>query len=549
MLVCYLPKIPLSISQKYPSVTQKYPSLSPKNTPHYLPKIPLSDPKIPLTISQKYPSLSPKNTPQWPKNTPHYLPKIPLSIPQKYPSVTQKYLSLSPKNTPQYTRIPQNTPQYLPKIPLTISQKYLQWPKNTTHYLPKIPLTISQKYPSLSPKNTSHYLPKIPLSQGYFWIQKYPSVRGIFEKYPWGVFMSSPLGGAKNTPKGIFQKYPSLRGIFGSKNTPDWGVFWVEKYSDSVVFFWIKRSPAKDGCSSQRPTIKSMRFQFQDIWGSKTMCILTNIRIRGIFDHGSGVFGVFLTMDQGYFWPWIRGIFEHVQGYFWPWIRGMFEHVQGYFWPWIRGIFEHGSGVCMALLNCKELLLEACSNQSSNKFIPSPSTSGVSVFLSLLLPYTPISLRESAPWYLQKPHDHLHSTTSLGKKNTEKGWKKAFFGSPTGRVAGLLAPQGSPVQVVVFYVSNCLSATANLNRYTIYAIFWRKYVSKVDASPDWKEIRTAFLNAFEKKKKNKKNKTCKYLYTLDKCSELNESEFHSCLMNSVLWFESFSQPNRWLPGA
>ena len=64
MLVCYLPKIPLSISQKYPSVTQKYPSLSPKNTPHHLPKIPLSDPKIPLTISQKYPSLSPKNTPQ-----------------------------------------------------------------------------------------------------------------------------------------------------------------------------------------------------------------------------------------------------------------------------------------------------------------------------------------------------------------------------------------------------------------------------------------------------------------------------------------------------
>ena len=81
MLVCYLPKIPLTISQKYPSVSPKNTLQEPKNTPQYLPKIPLRNPKIPLTISQKYPSLSPKNTP-------HYLPKIPINISQKYHSVT-----------------------------------------------------------------------------------------------------------------------------------------------------------------------------------------------------------------------------------------------------------------------------------------------------------------------------------------------------------------------------------------------------------------------------------------------------------------------------
>ena len=36
---------------------------------------------------------------------------------------------------------------------------------------------------------------------------------------------------------------------------------------------------------------------------------------------------------------------------------------QGYFWTWIRGIFDHGSRVFMALLNSKELLLEACPNR------------------------------------------------------------------------------------------------------------------------------------------------------------------------------------------
>ena len=207
-------------------MTQKYPSLSPKNTPHYLPKIPLSDPKIPLIIYQKY------------------------------PSVTQKYLSLSPKNTPQYTRIPQKYPsvspkitlRYLPNILSVSSSRFLHLPnifqlnfvqrvsrfslglaKHVCFWDAKIHLDTFFFCPKNATKNTPEsgaFLdPKIPLSQGYFW------------KIHLGVFSALPNGEAINTPEAYFskipltqgyfwvQKYPWLRGIFGSKIFRFSGIF------------------------------------------------------------------------------------------------------------------------------------------------------------------------------------------------------------------------------------------------------------------------------------------------------------------------------------
>ena len=184
--------------------------MAPKITPHYLLKIPLS-------ISQKYPSLSTKNTPQYtPKipliicqKYPQYTPKIPLSNPKIHLIIYQKYPSVYHKNTLQYTtQYPSLSPKNTFRIPVDsyIYPIFFDW----------ILFSVWVAFPWVAKKyvflgcqntlsNTSEYFSF--LSKKYHRIRdifgsKNTPDSGYFWKIPLGVFLALPNGEAINAPEG-----------------------------------------------------------------------------------------------------------------------------------------------------------------------------------------------------------------------------------------------------------------------------------------------------------------------------------------------------------